>query len=283
VRGYGLWKELQGRSERAILHEPGLLYFGSSSSSEMISMIEGLKALGVKHKVLDGERSARVLPRLRLGQDEIGVFTPEAGWVNAEEALRALYEQATASGAKVCANTRVRREDLEQNFDCFVVCAGAWVGEFVDLDVSVTKHTFAYFEGTMDGPVWIEDSALNPYGFPSELGAGTFKIGIHKVGVPLDPNETERAPSAEALEAAAATARERFGIDRPKMVESRGCLYTSTPTDDFRLGRIGQKGYYASACSGHGFKFGPLIGSILADFVEDKDAPENHPRFSRTR
>jgi len=74
----------------------------------------------------------------------------------------------------------------------------------------------------------------------------------------------------------------RFGRDGA-ITGGKTCLYTSTPDEDFRIGRIGTKGVFASACSGHGFKMGPWTGRILADIVEGKDTPENHPRFAWPR
>ena len=71
---------------------------------------------------------------------------------------------------------------------------------------------------------------------------------------------------------------DRFGME-PVVVETLGCLYTSTTNEDFLLGRVGTHGFYASACSGHGFKFGPWIGRLLADFVEGRDSPDRYERF----
>jgi sarcosine oxidase len=47
------------------------------------------------------------------------------------------------------------------------------------------------------------------------------------------------------------------------------CLYTDTPDEDFVLDTPpGSPGMaFASACSGHGFKFSPVIGEILADLA----------------
>lgn len=47
---------------------------------------------------------------------------------------------------------------------------------------------------------------------------------------------------------------------------SETCLYTRTPDEDFVLDRVGPV-TIASPCSGHGFKFTPLIGEVLADLV----------------
>jgi len=74
-------------------------------------------------------------------------------------------------------------------------------------------------------------------------------------------------------------AERRFGIEAPQVAHAKGCVYTTTATEDFLMGRLGDRGFFASACSGHGFKFGPWIGKLLAAFVEGDDEPENHPRF----
>ena len=279
AEAYPLWAELQAKTDLPILNECGLVYFGSVDSAEMISMEAGLKELAVPYEALEGDAVRRVMPQLRLDSGEVGVFTPEAGWVHAENALRALMDLTRAAGAQVSLDTKAEREDLERDFDAFVVCAGAWIDDFFPLPVEVSKHTFAYFEGRLDGPVWIEDSADNAYGFPSELPAETFKVGVHRGGVSLDPNTPDRAPDPEALAVAEETALRRFDMGGRQIIEAKGCLYTTSPNDDFRLGRIGSKGFFASACSGHGFKFGPWIGRLMADFVEGVDQPERYPRF----
>lgn len=276
---YPLWADLQSKSPLPILHECGLAYFGSADSPAMISMAKGLEELEVPFQSLDASGVRAVMPRLRLNQGEVAVFTPEAGWVHAQRALIATSEIASANGAELVFGHKAAREEVQRDFDAFIVCAGSWVREFVDLDVKVTKQTFCYFNGHLDGPVWIEDSVDNAYGFPSEVEHESFKVGIHCGGLPIDPNEAVREPDSGAIEKARDAAQRRFGFADLEVVESQGCLYTSTPSEDFRLGRLGEKGFYASACSGHGFKFGPWIGKLLADFVDGRDKPERYSRF----
>jgi glycine/D-amino acid oxidase-like deaminating enzyme len=47
------------------------------------------------------------------------------------------------------------------------------------------------------------------------------------------------------------------------------CLYTNAPDETFIIDRHPAAAgiAFASACSGHGFKFAPVIGDILADLV----------------
>lgn len=278
---YPMWSELQTHSSTKLLYECGLIYFGNSQSEAMITMLDGLRDLNVDFRIVTSADVHEVMPALRLVAGEIGVFTPGAGWVNAETALQTTIELALRNGAHVSFDSPVELNQLETEFDAFVVCAGSWVREFVPkLDVQVSKKTFAYFDGHLDGPVWIEDSSDNAYGFPSEPGSQTFKIGIHSWGEEIDPNNEDRTASDESIRRAAEVAKRRFVFHDPRVVEAKGCLYTSTPDEDFRWGRIGDKGFYASACSGHGFKFGPWIGKKLADFVDGVAEPESINRFS---
>lgn len=280
AEAYPLWAELQALSDEPILHEVGLIYFGPEDCDEISSMIEGLEQLRVPFEPLNASEARRVMPRLQLESGEVGVFTPDAGWVHADRAVDASLRLAKRFGAELRFRVKAELSVLEAEFDAFVVCAGSWIREFVPVEVAVTKHTFAYFDGELEGPVWIEASADNAYGFPTEPESQAFKIGIHRGGVPIDADSEDRSPSEEAIDLAAEVASRRFGFESPRVVESKGCLYTSTTNDDFRLGRIGANGFYASACSGHGFKFGPWIGRLMADFVEGKDGPDRYPRFS---
>jgi sarcosine oxidase len=62
---------------------------------------------------------------------------------------------------------------------------------------------------------------------------------------------------------------------RGPVIEYQVCLYTNTPDEHFLLDRHPDCAavLVASPCSGHGFKFAPTIGEILADLAMDR-APE---------
>jgi sarcosine oxidase len=53
------------------------------------------------------------------------------------------------------------------------------------------------------------------------------------------------------------------------LANARVCLYTNTADDTFVIDRhpASPGVAFASACSGYGFKFSPVIGEILADLV----------------
>lgn len=278
AEAYPLWRDLERASGRRLLHECGLLYFGDASSPALRATQEGLASLGVPHEALDAAGARRVFPDLRLESHEIGIWTPEAGWADAPATLTATLDLALTAGARV-EPRRVTRAELETSYEAFVVCTGPWIRDFVPAPVRITQQTFAYVQAKVDGPVWIEDSPDLAYGFPSDSQG--LKIGVHRPGPVIDPGEPSREPNPEDLTIIREVAQRRFGLAEPDLQGAKGCLYTNAPNEDFLLGRLDDQGFFASPCSGHGFKFGPWIGRLLADFVDGRDAPENHPRFYR--
>lgn len=278
--GYPMWAELQAEAGEEILHECGLLYFGRGDSTEIVGVQEGLTANSVPFETLEGSGVEGVFPGLRLEQDEVGIWTPEAGWVHAERAVRASLKLAQAHGAQVVRRRIEEIESLEAEFDAVVLTTGGWIRKFVDLDADVQARTFVYVEAVQNGPVWIDDGPGMHYGFPSEPGGDTIKIGGHVRGASFDPDRLDRPVDPANVEAIRELAARRFGIVDPVVRESAMCLYTRTPYEDFRIGRLSEKTVFASPCSGHGFKFGPWIGRYLADLVEGKRDPQKFPRFA---
>lgn len=283
---YPMWAELDAHSDLRLLHECGLLYFGNQADPSLLAVVEALKALDVPHEVLDPLASAQKLPGLILTEDEIGIFTPEAGWVNAGKSVQTSLALAEAVGAWIVRQKVTSLEKLEKTFDRVVLCAGPWVGKFVKLDVAVTVQTLAYVKGKHEGPVWIEEGPRYAYGFPSEPGRAAWKLGAHNLRIPWDPDDPDRPESQETLDGIEAFAERRFGEVRsplepeePLVTDVITCLYTNTPDEDFRFGRLSEKTVYASACSGHGFKFGPWVGRFLADVVEERQDIGRYKRF----
>lgn len=281
VEGYPMWHRLQERVAEPILFETGLVYFGAKGSRNMESLVVGLRANGVDQTELSAAEMKAVFPELHLDDDEVGYLTKDAGWVRAETAVRLSIEIAVTQGAKLN-HERVDPEKLLQEFDRVLVCAGAWAKRMFNLPVRTNLQTFAYLvvPEPHRGPVWIDDHEHNVYGFPSEPGSSTVKFGIHSEGREIDPDQSDREPNAEHIELLQDFAQKRFGIENPILQEITTCIYTRTETEDFIFGEAAPNLFFASPCSGHGFKFGPWIGARMADFAEGRAHPRDFPRFT---
>ena len=98
------------------------------------------------------------------------------------------------------------------------------------------------------------------YALPSP-GQG-LKTGWHHSGQETDPDR-QGAAEARVIERMSSWVRERFPAAVPEHHHAESCLYTNTDDERFILERHGPI-VVGSACSGHGFKFAPLIGERLA-------------------
>jgi len=261
TEAYPLWRELERASGNPdLLHEVGLACFGPKDGPYVAGLAAALDAQGVPYSRPNVDHA---MPGLRLGPDEGLVFVPEAGWVRADAALQATHGLALRAGAEF---VPTEAEGLDR-FDRIVVCAGPWVRRFwPDAPVRVTLQATAFVVSDLAPSPWIEDGPDLLYGFPA-FGPGS-KIGVHRAGAEIDPDDPRRDPPEWMLDAIRSFARRRFGLDDPSIVGANGCPYTMTVGEGFLFHRPDDRTVVVSACSGHGFKFGPWVGLKVAAMVD---------------
>ena len=73
------------------------------------------------------------------------------------------------------------------------------------------------------------------------------------------------------MEEVAALLRPRLGVRVGPAIRAAVCMWTNTPDHHFVLAAHAEHAevLVAAGCSGHGFKFVPVIGEILADLAID--------------
>jgi sarcosine oxidase len=106
------------------------------------------------------------------------------------------------------------------------------------------------------------------YGFPPDLDLG-LKVAHHHSGVLVDPEDVDREVNAADETRIRAFLRTNMPAVDGALRTSSICLYTNAPDDEFVIDRhpVAPGVAFASACSGHGYKFAPVVGEILADLV----------------
>jgi sarcosine oxidase len=148
-----------------------------------------------------------------------------------------------------------------------------------------TVQQVSYFAPTdpaMAWPVMIEWGLEDWYLVPPPGGAAGVKVGLHVPGRPVDPSDGPFPADPQLESTYAEHMRERVpGVD-PTPVKTETCLYTMTSDEDFVIDRVGPLVLFGG-CSGHGFKFGPVIGEILADLATDGEPGIPRERFSALR
>jgi sarcosine oxidase len=134
-------------------------------------------------------------------------------------------------------------------------------------------------------PVFIrETDGVSVYGVPTLDGA-SLKIARHHGGELTDPENVRREVSDADLDQLRTFATTYLRGVTTRVTRTAVCMYTNTPDEDFVIDvhpddpRI----VVISACSGHGFKFAPVIGDIAADLVSDGRTARDISRFSASR
>jgi sarcosine oxidase len=286
-RAFELWRELELTNDVPLLRRLGGLDFGRRRDVETLA--EQLTGAGVPHEVLDPTQAERRWPGMRFSGPV--VFHEQAGTVDAERAVDAFLADAQRHGAEVRFESPVQSIDVrgEQLVEVgtgggaitarrVVLAPGAWLaqlaGGLVPLpELAVTQQQIAHFPRLdPSAPPWPsvihhdQPPIYHLAGGRDGTAADDRKIARHDGGtvttdVPRDRSLTSSA-TAELVEY---VRRWLPGLD-PTPRHEATCLYTSTPSEDFVLDRVGPL-VICSACSGHGAKFAPLVGELVADLA----------------
>jgi sarcosine oxidase len=209
--------------------------------------------------------------------------------VHADRTQQGLRDWLTAHGVEMLWNTRVHRQTeragaVSLTTDHGVIdgrqvvfACGAWAGSLLatPLPTRVVRQQVGYFDLAAppaalrigDFPVWarIGHTANDcHYGLPATDTRGV-KAAVHRTEGPgCDPDSTPPAIDEAAL---LALATERFAVPVRSLQASEHCLYTMAPDDQLQVVRTSPGTVSITACSGHAFKFGPVIGRLAADLV----------------
>jgi sarcosine oxidase len=293
------WRRLEDEAGERLLDTTGGLDAGPGAAVAA----EALAAAGETFEWMTPEAAAERWPLLRPPDGRL-VCQADAGVCRADRTVAAQARLAAGYGATIAEETTARTiapapsgDGVEVTTDdgrvyragVAVVTAGAWTGPLLaaagfDLPLRVTREVIGYARLPREGGVptlieWPTGDRLHArYALPVPGHPDLVKLGAHQAGDTVDPDRLPPGPLTEpALDGYAA---ERFPGSVVAEVES--CLYTSTPDEDFVLDRVGPV-VIGSPCSGHGFKFTPLIGRILAGLATGEGPPVSLGRFAWDR
>ena len=294
-RAYDGWAGLERGSGRPLIRWTGALMIGRPDSAVVSGTLASATTWQLPHEVLDGAAMAAQFPQFNLAAGEVAVHERDAGVVDPEAAVDALHVAARAAGATLRFESpvdgwgvgpdtvTVRFGGEEVAADHLVVAAGPWAAKLLGAAVPLTPvRTVTYhFEPTGERAAFAPDRfpafvwELAPgdavYGL-ADVGSGAPKVGFHHRHRPTDPDDVDREVSPEEIAAMRAVLAERIPALHGDCLATAVCMYTMTPDEHFIIGHLpGSDGRVSVAAgfSGHGFKFVPVVGEILADLALD--------------
>jgi monomeric sarcosine oxidase len=305
------WPRLERASERTLIHRCDGLFFGPpegdlerwAAAVAAAGCPPGPGTPGVER--LDMREARRRFPAFAFPDASLVLHDTTGGVLAAAETLLALDRRCRVEGVHVLEDTRVLAIDPASDpvvvdtdrgrllAERVVVTAGAWAAELVPAlrgTVSVSRQHVGYFDVGAAGefgrfPVWVYvgDAARGLYyGLPA-FGRPGIKAALHGVGADDDDAEAHPGPDPRAIARVRDFLASQLTLGVGEALHAETCLYTNTPDERFVIGPLPGHAnvVVGSICSGHGFKFGPLAGRLLAELV--MEGRTSVPEFERHR
>jgi len=312
LRAYELWRQLERDSGADLLLVTGGLLLGPPSSPTVAGARRSAAEWDLAHGVLDAADVRRRFPTLAPAADTIAFFEEAAGLVRPEATVTAHVRLATAAGAECHfeepvvgwdasadgTTVTVRTAAGSYRADRLVICPGAYAPDLLggmELPLKVERQVQTWFQP--DGgvapflpdrhPVWMwepdDDSEVAGfhgfvYGFPAIDGPdGGVKMSIVAQPDPCTPDTIDRAVGAADLDVVRAHLRRRLAAGPGRLLRADACMFENSPDNHFVVGHHPRHSQVivAGGFSGHGFKFVPVIGEVLADLA--LEGKTNHP------
>jgi sarcosine oxidase len=308
VRSFELWDELQAQwSTEELIVRNGGLFFGPRDHLELAAARQALSAGGVAFSELTADDVNARYPGLHLAEGEGALFEPGMGYARASSSIKAAVSLAKANGVITYENSTVKHIDIQTDvrllvetgeqfsFDRVIVTAGPWINDLlapfgIEIPLEVTRQVYCHLQESVDiysatlFPVWIDCDSYY-YGFPKIAGDAGVKIGWHVHGERVHPNRVNRTVRINEVNHLIEYASKRLPGLSPAHLYEKVCLYSNTPDEDFVVDLLPSdpRVVIVSACSGHGFKFVPLVGEMAKQLALRGCCDLDISRFSLSR
>jgi len=302
----GGWQELEARTGQHLLALTGNWDCAPAGSGVLEALQRALDGAGLHYERLSAELSNASFPQFHLPGGWEALYQDDGGALFSARAMTAFWKSAEDAGAQMRSETRVvnvlpRPDGIAVTCasgetvlaDRLVLAAGAWSAGLgiqlgLTLPLAITREQLCYFAvrdevdhrpGAM--PTFVSHEGPRQYfGLPVMEGAGV-KVGWNYSGTPIAKPEQATGIDTAIVRAICEFTEARLPHLDPDPLNVATCLYAATPDNDFILDRSqgDPRIVVGAAFSGHGFKFAPVLGSVLAALALDEEPPVSLDRF----
>ncbi len=293
-RAYELWADIEKRAAEKLLYITGSLNIGLAGNETFEGAYQSVQQYALAHEILSSKDITQRYPAYSLPPEYFGLYQPQGGFLLPERSIVAFTGAAMSYGAQIQAReqvldyqptagggVRVTTDKGVYEAGRMVVTSGAWNARLMPFlqDLAVPErqvlawlqpHQPEYFRPDTF-PVFIMDMPEGVfYGFPVFAVPG-FKFGkYHHLAETGDPDTLLTEPNQRDEGVLRDFASRYFPGGAGPTMSLASCMFTNAPDGHFIIDRHPEleQVYFASACSGHGFKFASVIGEIMADLAE---------------
>ena len=315
-RAWELWRKLERDTGTRLLTPTGNLTIGPADAPAVRGFLSSARRYDIPHEELTAAEVRRRWPQLLPPDSVVAGLEVEAGVVSPERALVAILAEAEKNGVVLHFDERVqdwwsdgdhihvRSSRTTYETGRLLLATGAGTREllgplgksFMPKRVPVfwvaAPERRGFDLGILPVNFWqipamdmVDSESYHEfYALPVTCAGGRVKVAPHNHLTQCDPLQVDRQVTPDEV----TTIRNFMKNYIPSLAscDIRGdvCLYTMTPDNDFIFGPLpGHANVFTAALAGHGFKFAPVLGEIMADMLEGREPLFDMSRFSADR
>lgn len=288
---FAAWERTWAALGRSLYHPTGTLILARDDTSWAEASMADMEALGIESRMLDAEGLQSLAPMLQSDDETLVAHVDSGGVLLADQIVAALGTHLLMSGVAMRTHTPVVDIDPVRGSmvtgdgerlraDAIVVTAGPWVRALCpDTRVKPSRQVVIHLEGPpslqaawKQAPMVLDIHGEGGIYVVPPVAGTPLKVGDHSFSRKGYPDD-DREPTTAETEALFEACRSRFvDLDQYKITGAKTCFYTVAAEERFVLEQR-DKMVLMSGFSGHGFKFGALMGHLAAAVATKKADP----------
>jgi monomeric sarcosine oxidase len=307
------WKRLEHVSQRTLYSRTGLLVLGNEGDQFTQPSYHAMREMEMPVERLSWQHCKQRFPQFSPYSNDNIIYNAEAGILHASTCLRTLKENIIDLGGSIfeaCRVTHLMHDNQlrpvrihtstgdELTAERVVLATGPWVHRLLadlQLPVHVTRQYLLYFAGlpfsSFGIPAFPAFFTNDLYGFPlhnttnNGYGPNWLKAASHSFGKPIDPDDI-LPPDDQVIAQVTNKLRNLLpALHNARLAHVDSCMYDVTPDEGFILDHVPHdpRIVFATGLTGHGFKFGPLLGELLSSMVCATPSPVELEHFQLAR
>lgn len=294
------WQRLSDAAGEPLVQQTGLIEYGAAACEPIALSEQHLADSDIPFETLSPQTANERFPQFHFADDTRTLYQSSGAVAFATLAVKALWRLTRANGGETLADTRITHIDATdtqvtvhaENGATYtgsklVLAAGSWMQSLcamlgLDIPLTVTQEVLCYYPaketsnvnhrvGVMPAMVDYHDEETPFYCLPQVEIPGV-KAGWHHSGIEIDPTAPRPPASEHIVDNLNGWIERTFPHLVPEPIETLTCLYTNTPDYHFVLDTHPALSnvVVAAGFSGHGFKFGSIVGDLLAALTLDE-------------
>ena len=306
------WKKLSQHSSQTLYTPTQVLLLGKEGDNFTQVSYHVLRELGLPIRPLSRENCKQLFPQFNLQPYDLYTYNTEAAILYASSSLQTLRKLILDLGGSIYEETQVSHLSYDNphlplrlyckngtiiSADRVVVATGCWIHHLLKelhLPIRITRQHLLYFAdlpqktfGLHAFPAFLTEDL---YGFPlhnscAGWGPSWLKVASHKFGMSIDP-DAEPIINQHAIDCITEKACNILpALRAARLAHVDACMYDVSPDEDFILDYhpADTRIVFATGMTGHGFKFGLLLGELLSSLVRGTQPVVPMERFRLAR